>query len=355
VLEALGRAVQKLHDAGVPLDARVGDVQSEPRPDGAIPIHGGTGGTGTFNVITARFDGAGYRDVEAGASFILAAELTPQGPRSRAILAYSNSSDPTSPHHADQTELYSAKQWVDLDYHEEDILADPAYTTMTIVEGPPPAPFDTEEYCAGAPDAEPFPDVASSNVHAANIDCLTGLGLLRGRTDGRYVPELPTRRDQMAALIARMVDAKADSAVDEGSITPLPAYDGTNRFDDVADDSVHVAAINRLAQVGITLGTGLTTFEPGAPVTRAQMASFIARAEEHMTGEGFPLPVPDHFVDVGGVHRDNVNAIAGAGIAVGDGVSRFHPRSAVRRDQVASFLARTLAVNHDLGLIDPPG
>jgi hypothetical protein len=352
VLEALGAAVKKLDDASVPLDARLGDVQSEPRPDGTIPIHGGTGQMGAFNVISAPFDGeSGYPDVTAGASFILAAEFTPEGPTSRAILAYSNSTDPTSPHIGDQTELYSQKQWVDLDYHETDILADPEYTTMSITEGPPPAPFDTAAFCADAPEAEPFDDVAPTNPHQANIACLTGLDLLQGRSDGRYVPELPTRRDQMASIVARMMDAMADLAVDEGAIAELPAYDGTNELGDVPSDSVHVAAINRLAEAGITLGTAEGEFDPADPVTRAQMASFIARAEAFMTGEGFPVPELDQFVDVSGVHRDNVNAVAAAGIAVGDGVSRFHPRSPVRRDQVASFVARTLAVNHDMGTI----
>src|SRR3546814_13835077 len=87
----------------------------------------------------------------------------------------------------------------------------------------------------------------------------------------------------------------------------------------VPDDSVHVAAINRLADAGITLGTGPSTFEPAVPVTREQMSSFIARAQSFLTGTPFPVPELDHFVDVVGVHRANVNAVAGAGIAVGDG------------------------------------
>src|SRR3546814_21144744 len=85
------------------------------------------------------------------------------------------------------------------------------------------------------------------------------------------------------------------------------------------------------------------------------MSSFIARAQSFLTGTPFPVPELDHFVDVVGVPRANVNAVAGAGIAVGDGVSRFLPRFPVRRDQVASFLARTLAAAHDAALIAPAG
>lgn len=136
VLAALARSVRTFRDAGIALDARLGDIQSETRNGEVIPIHGGTGRAGAFNVISAGFDGAeGYDDVTSGASFILAAEFGPNGPTSKAILAYSNSSDPTSPHFADQTRLYSQKQWVDLDYRETDILADPALEITRISQG----------------------------------------------------------------------------------------------------------------------------------------------------------------------------------------------------------------------------
>src|SRR3546814_15687752 len=93
----------------------------------------------------------------------------------------------------------------------------------------------------------------------------------------------------MVSLTARMMDAAADLDPQGTAIEPLPAHDGSNRFDDVPDDSVHVAAINRLADAGITLGTGPSTFEPAVPVTREQMSSFIARAPSFLTGTPFPV------------------------------------------------------------------
>lgn len=136
VLAALARSVRTFRDAGIALDARLGDIQSEARGDEVIPIHGGTGNAGAFNIISNGFDGAnGYDDVTAGASIVLAARFGPDGPTSKAVLAYSNSTDPTSPHYADQTRLYSQEQWVDLDYREADILADPALEVTRISQG----------------------------------------------------------------------------------------------------------------------------------------------------------------------------------------------------------------------------
>jgi acyl-homoserine-lactone acylase len=47
-------------------------------------------------------------------------------PDAHILLTYSQSSDPTSPHHSDQTELYSAGRTVPERFCEKDILASPA-------------------------------------------------------------------------------------------------------------------------------------------------------------------------------------------------------------------------------------
>ena len=134
VLTALGTAVRRVQQANLPLDARWGDLQYVVRNGERIEIHGGAGGEGVFNVISSvpLRANLGYPEVLAGSSFVMAAELTPDGPRSRAILTYSQSANPASPHYADQTRRYRDKQWIDLRFEEADILADPALTTARV-------------------------------------------------------------------------------------------------------------------------------------------------------------------------------------------------------------------------------
>jgi acyl-homoserine-lactone acylase len=67
-----------------------------------------------------------------GASFIMAVELTPAGPRTRTILTYSQSANPASPHHRDQTVLFSRKQWVTERFTEAEIESDPQLQTTTL-------------------------------------------------------------------------------------------------------------------------------------------------------------------------------------------------------------------------------
>lgn len=121
---AIGDAVRRFRNKGVALDARLGDVQTARRNDEVIPVHGGSE-AGIFNYLLAPLDTATatYPDTTYGASFVMAAELTPEGPRSRTILTYSQSTNRTSPHFADQTRLYSTKTWVETKFTEADVIA----------------------------------------------------------------------------------------------------------------------------------------------------------------------------------------------------------------------------------------
>ena len=114
---------------------------------------------------------------------------------------------------------------------------------------------------------------------------------------------------------------------------------GTDFFSD-DNGSTHEDNINRIREAGITTGFPDGTYRSTGYVTRSQMGSFIARA---MGLE----PIPgDRFADVSGTHAENINAIAQAGVTLGcnsEG-TLYCPEEYVRRDQMASFIARALGV-----------
>jgi acyl-homoserine-lactone acylase len=133
VLRALGRAVRTLTRHHIALNAPLGALQSEPRGTERIPIHGGHEDEGVFNMIIAPLQGpAGYPKVVHGSSFVMVSGFTTEGPRSRAVLTYSQSTNPQSPFSADQTRMYSRKQWVSLRYGNDAILADPGLRQYTV-------------------------------------------------------------------------------------------------------------------------------------------------------------------------------------------------------------------------------
>ena len=127
VLAALVDAVKQLRGLGIPMDAALGQVQTEPRAGGErIPIHGGPGPEGIFNVITPvdLKPGLGWTKIRHGSSWIMAVEFTDKGPISQGVLSYSQSTNPGSPHAADQTRLYSQKGWDDLRFTEAAVRRD---------------------------------------------------------------------------------------------------------------------------------------------------------------------------------------------------------------------------------------
>ena len=223
------------------------------------------------------------------------------------------------------------------------VVAGPAFATG---EEPPPA-MSTEAFCASVPaDYEPFTDLEGNDFKDV-IECLTRAGVSKGCPAGRptdqYGPELTVNRDAMATFIAGVID-KADE-LDEGDmVTALPPFDGEVSFSDVPADNVHRQSIDRLAQAGIVRGTGGSTYSPGVAVQRAQMDSFLDGALEYMTGDAYFTDF-DYFTDDEdvAVHEPQINVVAEEGIAIGDGADRYSPRAAVRRDQMAGFLVRTLA------------
>jgi acyl-homoserine-lactone acylase len=137
VLAALKTALTRLDELAIRADAPLGEVQTETRNGERIPIHGGAGPEGVFNVITVESlePRLGWTSIRHGSSWIMAVEFTPDGPISEGVLTYSQSTNPNSKHYSDQTRLYASKGWDDLRFSEAAIEAGLVSRTL-VSEGP---------------------------------------------------------------------------------------------------------------------------------------------------------------------------------------------------------------------------
>lgn len=107
-------------------------------------------------------------------------------------------------------------------------------------------------------------------------------------------------------------------------------------FTDIGS-SAFKAEITWLVNEEITAGCTATKYCPVRSVTRAQMASFLARAMD------LPPTSRDYFSDDrDSYHEDDINRLAAAGVTAGCGNGRYCPNGTVDRDEMASFLARAL-------------
>lgn len=113
-------------------------------------------------------------------------------------------------------------------------------------------------------------------------------------------------------------------------------------FGDVGANHLFAEDITWMYALGISLGCGDgTNFCPNQPVSREQIASFLARAFELSDGAG-----ADHFRDDNGsVHEDNIDRLYAAGVTNGCDVTDptlFCPGDSLARAQFASLLVRAL-------------
>jgi cell division septation protein DedD len=185
-------------------------------------------------------------------------------------------------------------------------------------------PWITEPAPAAAAETPPgqtFLDVTPGSTHAHAITEMAGAGITQGCAPRRFCPDQLLTRAQMASLMTRMMD--------------LPPQ-AVSAFTDVSPAGAHGGNIAALASLGIVQGCGANAFCPARSVTRAQMASVLARAFE-LT----PAGTHPGFSDVaGGVHEPAIRALAEVGITLGCGGGRFCGTQSVTRAQFASLLHR---------------
>lgn len=170
-----------------------------------------------------------------------------------------------------------------------------------------------------------YRDLTRDERHFEAILKITYADIATGFPNGDYRADRSVTRAEMATFLARAFDLTASSEAP---------------FSDVDPASPHAVGITAVAEAGIATGPGDGTFRPDDPVTRAQMASFLARALD-LDATGTPL-----FRDVAddATHAGAIAAVAKAGITTGAGGRRYLPGQAVTRGQMASFIARALGL-----------
>ena len=123
VLPILALYVVAAEEQGVALDAPWGEEQLVMAGNEAIPIHGGPGTLGILNMQESERAASGKLIPRHGTSYIQIVGFDEKGPVADAILSYSQSTNPASPHAYDQTRAYAEKRWHRLPFSKKAITA----------------------------------------------------------------------------------------------------------------------------------------------------------------------------------------------------------------------------------------
>ena len=197
-----------------------------------------------------------------------------------------------------------------------------------------PVPYDgtgarsLDWACPGVTESG-FSDVPITSVHAAGVGCAGNWGVFTG-SGTTFSPNADLTRGQLASVLVR--------AIEQALGSPLP--DAPSMFLD-DDTSVHRAAIDKLAALGIVTGVSTTSYAPGASVTRGQFATMLARTFRHLAG-AIPAGSNAFADDDGNPHEWAIDALASLGIVGGTADGSYGANTDLSRAQSATLVSRLL-------------
>jgi uncharacterized repeat protein (TIGR03803 family) len=175
-----------------------------------------------------------------------------------------------------------------------------------------------------------FLDVPQTDPFHDFVEKIFRAGITAGCGSGSYCPHDAVTRAQMAVFLLK---------AEHGSGYVPPACTGV--FGDVPCPSMFADWIEQLAHEGITAGCGGGNYCPSTPVTRAQMAVFLLKAEH---GPGYAPPAcTGVFTDVTcpSLFANWIEQLAAEGITGGCGGGNYCPNNPNTRGQMAVFLTKT--------------
>ena len=171
-----------------------------------------------------------------------------------------------------------------------------------------------------------FSDVADGAWYAAHVAHVASLGVTTGYPDGTFRPHQRVSRAHIAVSLVRALGLE-------------PSDNPVGHFDDVAAGAWYAPHVELVAELGITIGcnSGGTEFCPRDPVTRSQMALYVAQA--------FGLPradvdePPSTTWGAGHPAYEAVEAVNAAGITAGCATAppRFCGQQLATRAHMAAF------------------
>jgi hypothetical protein len=177
-----------------------------------------------------------------------------------------------------------------------------------------------------------FDDTASVDAWAGRaIEVIASKGVIHGKLEGQFDPSAKVTRAQFAKMLVRALDLNNQAAKE--------------KFADVEDDAWYAPYIAAASENGIIYGRSATRFDPHAEVTRAEMATMVARGLKATSGAADIEDVEkalQAFADAEQINETLKQGVAFAAehsIVVGNG-GKFAPNASATRAQAAVIIYR---------------
>ena len=176
----------------------------------------------------------------------------------------------------------------------------------------------------GNPQTGVFVDVATGSYYEDAVDWAVENGITQGTDDTHFAPDGICTRAQAVTFLWRAAGSPAPKT-------------NTMPFTDVNAGSYYYDAVLWAVENGITEGTSDTTFSPNMICSRAQIVTFLWRAEKSPAA-GSSNPFTDVAADA--YYADAVLWAVKENITAGTTTTTFSPDDDCTRAQIVTFLYR---------------
>ena len=171
----------------------------------------------------------------------------------------------------------------------------------------------------------PFQDVPSDAYYFEAVNWAVANNVTNGTSETTFEPNVGCTRAQVVTFLWRAAGQ------------PEPT-EGTNPFTDVKEGTYYYKAVLWAVEKGITNGTSETTFDPDETCTRGQIVTFLWRREGKPAPTGANNPFAD--VKPSAYFGSAVLWAVETGITNGTSETTFEPNEDCTRAQVVTFLFR---------------
>ena len=171
----------------------------------------------------------------------------------------------------------------------------------------------------------PFQDVPGDTYYFEAVNWAVANNVTNGTSETTFSPNVGCTRAQVVTFLWRAAGQ------------PEPT-EGTNPFTDVKEGTYYYKAVLWAVEKGITNGTSETTFDPDETCTRGQIVTFLWRREGKPAPTGANNPFAD--VKPSAYFGSAVLWAVEKGITNGTSETTFEPNEDCTRAQVVTFLFR---------------
>jgi hypothetical protein len=193
-------------------------------------------------------------------------------------------------------------------------------------------PRDTFSSYAVVENKVSFSDTAKVQAWAGRqIQVVAAKGAIEGIGNGKFAPKSNVTRAEFAKMLIRALNLENSTA--------------TESFNDVSSTAWYAPYVAVAAEKGIITGRTSTTFDPNATITRAEMATMIARAVKSVnpaaTSDASALSKFSDAAKISASLKDGVAFAAKNNLVIGN-AGKFNPNDTATRAEAAVIIYRTM-------------